>query len=636
MHPVLLDAAATSRCRRRVHLDHDPAAGEPGPDGPVPPPEPDPGVEMRRADAAAHRAALAARWEATLGAGVVVVPGEVPRSERARRTREILEPARSPGPEFTHVMGAELPAAHGRRGGVELLVRAADGGWHPVVVVRHRVTDPGEGALTSPIDRPHPDAALPDSERRVRTVTRDVLRLAHVHRMLASAGLAPAPARGGAVWGGVVGLDADAVVWVDLAARSGSGGSSVLDSYDRRLADRLAVAAAARDGAEPLAQPSRITECRSCPWWPTCEAVLRAADDVSLVVRGDDALRLRGRGVMTVRALAAVEPSRGLPPVPPTMSAEPAEPAELAEPAASTEPTEEPGQAGVSAPPTTERPEDAMGVDLREAVALARAWRADVPLVRRVTRPYVPRGDVEVDVDMESLGEDGAYLWGTLLSGADVGLPPGYRGFTTWDPLPTRDEGRSFGAFWTWLADVRDRADARGLTLRAYCYNERAENRWLRSSTQRFVGESGVPAPEEVEAFIASDAWVDLFPAVSESFLCPHGKGLKRVAPSAGFTWRDPEAGGENSMRWYRAAVGLDGEDPDPSQRERLLVYNEDDVRATHALRTWMTSDAVLAVPHIDELPAELPPAIAGAVPALHAAASPAQGRATESCQSSR
>jgi hypothetical protein len=58
-------------------------------------------------------------------------------------------------------------------------------------------------------------------------------------------------------------------------------------------------------------------------------------------------------------------------------------------------------------------------------------------------------------------------------------------------------------------------------------------------------------------------------------------------------------------MRWYRRAVALDGDEPDPAMRERLLVYNEDDVRATHALRTWMTSDAVLAVPHLDDLGAD-------------------------------
>ena len=90
---------------------------------------------------------------------------------------------------------------------------------------------------------------------------------------------------------------------------------------------------------------------------------------------------------------------------------------------------------------------------------------------------------------------------------------------------------------------------------------------------------------------------MDLFAVVGEWFLCAHGKGLKRIAPVAGFAWRDAEAGGENSMRWYRAAVGMDGDPPEHGQRTRLLDYNADDVAATHALRTWMTSTQVGEVP---------------------------------------
>ncbi|GLZ46466.1 recombinase RecB [Actinomycetospora sp. NBRC 106375] len=572
--PVLLDAAATTRCRRRVHLEHVPP--EDLPPGSVPTDEDaDPGVAMRRADAAAHRATLAARWAELLGSRWVSVPPTSGSRARAAATREVLA---DPDLRADLVGAAELPAAEGRRGGAEALVRAGPGdpasGWWPLIVVRHRVTDPGEGALTSPLAQPHPAAARPDESRRVRTVTRDVLRLAHLHRMLRAAGLAPPERPGEPVWGGVVGLDADVVVWIDLAASGGSGGRSALETYDRRHADRLAVAEAARRRAPALAEPSRITECRRCPWWPTCEAALRGTDDVSLVVRGDAALQLRGRGITTVRELAALDPAVGLP----------------------GPPADDPEAADASAAPE--------GPDLVEAVALARAWRGDVPLVRRVARPTVARGDVELDVDMESLGEDGAYLWGVLLTGADIGLEHGYRAFATWDPLPTRDEGRSFGEFWTWLSDVRARCAERGLVLRAYCYNEQAENRWLRASAERFAGMPGVPPAAEVEEFIASDVWIDLFPVVSEAFLCPHGKGLKRVAPSAGFAWHDPEAGGENSMRWYRDAVGLDGGEADPAQRERLLVYNADDVRATWTLRTWLTSDRVLEVPHLADLTA--------------------------------
>jgi predicted RecB family nuclease len=293
-----------------------------------------------------------------------------------------------------------------------------------------------------------------------------------------------------------------------------------------------------------------------------CEADLVAARDVSLVLRGEDAVKLRHAGIRTVDDLAALPPA-GEPPVP------------------------------------------LVGVPYPDAVALARAWLANLTVVRRVVDVQVPRADVEVDVDMESFGDSGAYLWGAYLSGpklATIEVPAGYRAFVTWQPLPTADEGRSFGEFWQWLTDVRLRAELAGLTFRAYCYNELAENRWLLSSADRFAGAPNVPTRAEVRAFIESPAWVDLFRIVTDTFLCARGKGLKTIAPVAGFGWRDPQAGGENSMRWYRDAVGLDGQAPDLAQRRRLLEYNEDDVRATQTLRQWMSSPAVTELPFVGDL----------------------------------
>jgi predicted RecB family nuclease len=149
---------------------------------------------------------------------------------------------------------------------------------------------------------------------------------------------------------------------------------------------------------------------------------------------------------------------------------------------------------------------------------------------------------------------------------------------------------------------IRLRATAQGLSFRAYCYNELAENRWLLSSAKRFAGKPGIPTTGQVQAFITSDAWFDLFGSVRDYFLCSRGKGLKTIAPAAGFTWRDPEASGENSMRWYRDAVGMDGAPADAAQRRRLLEYNEDDVQATYTLRGWMSSPAVNEIPYVGDL----------------------------------
>lgn len=538
-----LDAGVVTRCRRRVHLENDPAARD------LPKAPMDAGVEQRIADAAEHRRAVAGQLAALLGEQWVAVSREGTRRERERATAEAMRA----GTRF--ISGAQLPADPdgGRLGAIDLLVRSG-AGYVPVLVVRHKTADPGNGARTAPLSDPTPAAARPDPDRKVRSQPRDQLRLVHVRRLLEACGMAADDPVGG-----VIGVEADVVVWHDLRAPNWPGGRTALTEYDARFADRLDVATAAAAGAEPLAQPSRITECKGCPWWPTCETELRERRDVSLVVRGEEATAMRDAGVGTVDELAAL-PAERLPEV------------QLS-----------PGR----------------GAD---AVLLAKAWLRELPLVRRVRRLAVPRADVEVDVDMESYADSGAYMWGCWLSGTDIGEEPGYRAFVTWDPLPSDDEARSFAEFWTWFTELRAKAHARGLTFRAYCYNELAENRWMLSSAERFAGKPGIPEVARVREFIGSDEWVDLFAAVRDQFLCPHGKGLKVIAPSAGFHWRDDEAGGENSMRWYRDAVGLDGYAPVLSQRSRLLEYNEDDVRATWTIRRWMTSTAAEQVPYAEDL----------------------------------
>ena len=540
---VRLEAGVVTRCRRRVHLENDPSMRD-APKAPL-----DAGVEQRIADATAHREQVA-RQLGELLADWTQVPRQAGRSYREHLTRAAVRSGAA------HISAAQLPTDPdgGRRGGIDLLVRSGDG-YVPVLVVRHKTTSAGSGARTSPLADPVPDRAAPDPERKARSQARDQLRLAHAVRQLQAAGWYPS----GRAVAGVIGVDADVVLWHDLQAPNWPDGRDALGEYDTRFADRLAVASAAAAGESPLARPSRVNECKGCPWWPTCEAQLRESRDVSLVVRGEEAGVLREFGVSTVDELARMRP-------------------ETAEAA--------PLTAATSA----------------DAPLLAKAWLRDVPLVRRVRHVEVPRADVEVDVDMESYADLGAYMWGCLLSGADVGEAAGYRAFATWSPLPSQDEARSFAEFWAWFTGIRRAARERGLTFRAYCYNELAENRWMFSSAERFAGEPGIPGVEEVREFTRSDEWVDLFASVRDQFLCPNGKGLKVIAPSAGFGWRDAEAGGENSMRWYRDAVGMDGDRPEPSQRQRLLQYNEDDVRATLAIREWMASDDVLDLPCAEDL----------------------------------
>src|ERR1700754_3249548 len=169
----VLDSASTTRCRRRIHLDHDPTAVE-GPRA-----LPDPALEQRRADAADHRRRIGELLADANGSDWHEVPASLSGSERVAATAAAVAGG------AMLIWGSVLPldARAGRRGGAELLVRVPGGGYVPVIVVRHRITDPGTGALTAPLLEPWLSRAVADPERKVRSQPRDLLRLVPLHRL---------------------------------------------------------------------------------------------------------------------------------------------------------------------------------------------------------------------------------------------------------------------------------------------------------------------------------------------------------------------------------------------------------------------------------------------------------------------
>lgn len=540
---VLLTARDLSGCPHRLAQDNSPAA--PRAEVVADPPE----VARRKEAAALHREKvrdLLRSIHSDQGPSAFAIIDEGPRE---RRVAETLSAAAA-GARW--IWNAALPddELDRRRGHSELLVH--DGvGYLPVIVVNHRVTRPaaprtngaaGRTILTSPLWTWLP---TPDAGRSMRPNRRDQQRLQHLTELLVAAGLSGE--RGHDEWrAGVIGMDVDCIAVLDLGP--------LRDEFAHLTYERLAIV----DQLVPT-QPSRIGECRDCRWWGQCEAELLARDDVSLVVNGMVADTLRAEGITTVTRLAELTPA--------------------------------------------DEPEQWSNGSFSDAIAAARCHRTGDVMVRRSAKTPITRADVEVDVDMESYGEDGAYLWGTLLTDrADPDRPVVYRPFATWRPLPSTTEAQSFAAFWSWLHEEMAAAQTQGKTFAAYCYSEQAENRWLRGSAERFAGMPGIPSRAEVDDFIRSPQWVDVYAAVSANFFCPKGKGLKRVAPVAGFSWRDGEANGAASMDWYCAAVGLGGAQPDPVQRTRLLEYNEDDVWATKVLREWMDGDAVRGLPTMADL----------------------------------
>ena len=96
-----------------------------------------------------------------------------------------------------------------------------------------------------------------------------------------------------------------------------------------------------------------------------------------------------------------------------------------------------------------------------------------------------------------------------------------------------------------------------------------------------------------MDEFLASDEWVDLLEVVRDQLITGRSMGLKETAPLAGFSWRADDSGGTLAIVKYEQAVD---EETDPAARataqEWILGYNEDDVRATAALRNWLDGPA--------------------------------------------
>ena len=521
------------------------------------------------------------------------------------------------------IVGGRLPADPGGRrvGEPDLLVAAAGSGYRPVDIKHHRCLDANDGglpALCSGLERPAWEAAglAPDSSARRRRD--DLLQLAHYQRMLEACGMAAPDGR----HGGIIGIDG-VVTWYDLDAPvwqtpSASGRvklRSTMDAYDFEFAFRLDIlAAAAEHQSDPraglLVVPVRIGECAECPWWSWCGPVLQAGSgDVSLMpdvgwrewrIHRDHGVTSRAElAALDHRTAALVAAGVDLRPVMAALDAMPDD-TPLADVIGGRRKAQLRRLAGAGIGVLGDARarsicsgRSRMGASLYAAVrgASARAALGGSPAYRRrgVTRVRVPRGDIEVDVDMENT-EDGAYLWGALLSAApgQASERNGYHPFGTWEPLTGDTEAQLFGRFWAWLTELRGNAAAAGLVFRAYCYNAAAENTQMR----RIAAAAGLA--DEVAAFIGSGQWVDLLRVFGNQLITGGPAGLKQVAALTGFAWDVEDPGGGASMLRYDQAVGSSDAAPAESQaaRDWLLTYNRNDVEATRSLREWLERSA--------------------------------------------
>ena len=445
--------------------------------------------------------------------------------------------------------------------------------YAPIIIKNHEIT---EAAATRSLKKTTVADLLPGGTievsgtglRSTPGVRRDTLALAGMSRIVADNGF------GDPHWrGGVIDRRGD-LYWLELDNEQYPKAN--LSYFKQLLEERQALLEqiSERSPGSMASEPYWHRDCTECEFAKYCQPVLEEVDDVSLVRFSNfsQQQQLRANGVITRAKLAELDPLKAQ--------------------RAKAHPTSVEGVEGALSP-SFDRLDD----------LIYRARSHEMGTMLRIFEPEnmgCPTADIEVDVDMESYG-DATYMWGAYVSvnSPVPGIDEGYRSFFTFEELTFENEQRIFQEFWRWFMQIRDLALNAGKTFAGYCFWEHAEN----SAMNRAVSPPLTDGPTliDLDAFRNSSPkqWLDMHAYAKNQIQTAGQSGLKQMAVAAGFHWRDESPSGEASMSWYEVAVGEAPEEAEVS-RQRLLQYNEDDCRATKALRDWLNGDAKL-LPHRDD-----------------------------------
>jgi len=478
------------------------------------------------------------------------------------------------------ILNAQLPVdwENHRCGIADVLLRADDSDnpkYYPGIIKDSNVLSTSvqghSHQLLSTLVKPFlHDAENQKYQFRFESHSSDLLQLAHLWFLLRSAGFAAEDP-----WGAIIGTDFEDVnrccfvSWMNLQdklVRAFSYTSAhawrkytPLSRYQHEHRFRVRVGSRALQAEEaglPLvASPVHVPECDMCEWWPECQAQL--GDDVSVMIERSpldarEIMTLRSFGILTITDLASSDVDALLPQYLPKVA-------------------------------------HRSGADtrLRLAARRGRLIAAGIHLERLTTGAIeLPSAPVEIDIDIETSSNNRVYLWGFLVD--DRRLPdsePVYYPIHRFASLTQARELELAEEAATWLMEkIQDLGETEVLVWHYSNYEI--------STLRRFASfrRQASPALSWLSKFTSTN-FVDLLPVVKRNFFGVDGLGLKAVATEgAGFSWRDPEPSGLNSQFWFSDAIHADNAKQRQAITTRILEYNEDDTRATRALRQWLRS----------------------------------------------
>jgi len=182
-----------------------------------------------------------------------------------------------------------------------------------------------------------------------------------------------------------------------------------------------------------------------------------------------------------------------------------------------------------------------------------------------------PRVENEIYFDIESDPTDAIdYLLGILVKRSDGSA--NYQKFLAMDKS---EEGKIWREFLDFLESLKD--------FVIYHYSS-----YEREVFSRLGQKYGVSKALE-DKF--KNSTIDLHLAVVEAVVLPlYFYGLKDVAQYLGFKWSQEDAGGAESVVWYNEWLESrrGGQAGDQKILDKIIKYNEDDVRATLFIKEWL------------------------------------------------